>query len=176
MPDQKKLLVFDCEATWLHGDAFAVGAIVYDLNQQLIIDRFELLATEALLHCVDWVRQHVLPHLHSMPRCHSLVELREAFFEFYLRHKEECACFSDVGFPVETNFLSAIVRDDPERAFLMPYPLYDVVNYVDITISRIEQCGVQGLRHHHPLDDAIASAYCLLQSRTFQLQWGLLPQ
>jgi len=68
-------------------------------------------------------------------------------------------------FPVETNFLSAIVADAPEeRAWEMPYPLYDIANFVDINIVRAEACGIPGLRQHHPLDDALASAVCFLKT------------
>jgi len=159
------LFVFDCEATWLHGETFAAGAIVLDRQSFRVLFSFELLAEEGIPHCHDWVRENVLPHLGGMPTCKSLKELRDRFYTFYIQHKATCDIFSDVNFPVETNFLSAIVADAPEeRAWEMPYPLYDIANFVDINIVRAEACGIPGLRQHHPLDDALASAVCFLKT------------
>ncbi|MFQ5447943.1 MAG: hypothetical protein ACE5FF_13525 [Saprospiraceae bacterium] len=96
-----------------------------------------------------------------MPACKALKELRTRFYGFYLKHKDSADIFSDVNFPVETNFLSTVVADAPEeRAWNMPYPLYDIANFVPLDIDRTEACGIPGLRKHHPLDDAMASAYC----------------
>lgn len=158
------ILVFDCESTSLHGRAFAVGAIVFDRKSRIEIDSFQLLAKSGLRFCNDWVKEHVLPHLTEMPTCNSLKELRDKFFSFYQEHKETADIFSDVNFPVESNFLSSIVADAPaERALQMPYPLYDIVNYVPIEVDRIKASGLPGLRKHHPLDDARASAICYLK-------------
>ncbi|MFQ5447944.1 MAG: hypothetical protein ACE5FF_13530 [Saprospiraceae bacterium] len=46
-----KILVFDCEATWLHGITFAAGAIVFERSTKKILDRFELLAEEGIPLC-----------------------------------------------------------------------------------------------------------------------------
>lgn len=159
------ILVFDCESISLHGPTFAAGAIVLDRSTWQELDRFELFAEEGIPLCNDWVRGNVLPHLADMPRCKTMKELRDRFYHFYLLHKETCDIFSDVNFPVETNFLSAIVADAPqERESQMPYPLYDIVNFVDIKIDRIAASGIPGLRKHHPLDDSKASALCYFNS------------
>lgn len=158
------ILIFDCEATSLHGSTFAVGALVIDRFSGKELDRFILLAEEGLPLCDDWVKKNVLPHLTDLPTCHTMKELRDRFFDFYLRHKETADIYADVAFPVETNFLSAIAADDlPARAFQMPYPLFDVANHVPLDIDRVEASGLSGLRKHHPLDDALASAACLLR-------------
>jgi hypothetical protein len=164
--NKSNLFVFDCEATWLHGVTFAAAAVVFETSSRGILDRFELLAEEGIPLCQDWTRENVLPHLTGMPTCKTLKELRTCFYEFYLKHKDSADIFSDVNFPVETNFLSAIVADDPEvrgQIGVMPYPLYDIANFVDAGIVRTEACGMPGLRQHHPLDDALASAMCYLQ-------------
>lgn len=161
----KNLFVFDVESTSLHGKGFAVGAIVIDQNGQEV-DRFELLSQEGAAQATQWVQENVIPHLGDMPTCETDRELRDSFFSFYMKHKEMSDIWSDCNFPVETNFLSAVVADDPEgRQWTMPYPLFDISTLVDVSIDRCAECGVQGLRKHNPLDDSIASAMMLLKHK-----------
>ena len=160
---KKNIFMFDVESTTLHGSAFAVGAVVVDPEGQEI-DRFELLSKEGMDLCGDWVKKNVIPHLGSMPTCEKDKELRDKFFEFYVKHKDNAQIWSDVNFPVETNFLSAIVADSPEdRQWAMPYPLMDASWLVNIDIDRVEACGIEGLRKHNPLDDSRASVALLLK-------------
>lgn len=160
---QKNILLFDVESTSLHGTGFAVGAIVVN-RDGTELDRFELLSKEGAEKANDWVKQNVIPNLSDMPTCETDKELRDAFFNFYLKHKETAEVWSDVNFPVETNFLHAIVNDAPtEREWLMPYPLFDASTLVDVSIDRCAECGIDGLRKHNPLDDSRASVYFLLK-------------
>ena len=84
---QKNILLFDVESTSLHGTGFAVGAIVVN-RDGTELDRFELLSKEGAEKANDWVKQNVIPHLSDMPTCETDKELRDAFFDFYLKHKE----------------------------------------------------------------------------------------
>lgn len=107
----------------------------------------------------DWVKINVLPHLSDMPTVETDLELREEFFKFYMTHRENCDIWSDVNFPIETNFLSAVVLDDLEkRQFIMPYPLYDLSTIIPAELDRVKNCQIEGLKAHNPLDDSIASA------------------
>jgi hypothetical protein len=161
---KKNILLFDVESTSLHGTGFAVGAIVVN-RDGTEIDCFELLSKEGAEKANEWVKQNVIPNLSDMPTCETDRELRDTFFNFYLKHKETAEVWSDVCFPVETNFLHSIVNDAPtEREWLMPYPLYDVSTLVDVGIDRFAECGIHGLRKHNPLDDSRASVYFLLKS------------
>jgi hypothetical protein len=156
------LFMFDVESTSLHGSGFAVGAVVMT-SQGAEVDRFELLSLEGASKAGEWVKENVLPSLRNMPTCETDRELRDRFFEFYMRHKETAQIWSDVNFPVETNFLHKIVKDDPEkREWLMPYPLYDASTIVPVEIDRNEASKLTGLRKHNPLDDSIASLTVLL--------------
>lgn len=156
------ILLFDVESTSLHGTGFAVGAVVVN-RDGTELDRFELLSKEGAGKANDWVNENVLPNLKDMPTCETDRQLRDLFFAFYLKHKETAEIWSDVNFPVETNFLHAIVNDAPtEREWSMPYPLFDASTLIDVNIDRCEQCGIDGLRKHNPLDDSIASVKLLL--------------
>ena len=84
---QKNILLFDVESTSLHGTGFAVGAIVVNRGGTEL-DRFELLSKEGAEKANDWVKQNVIPNLSDMPTCETDKELRDAFFNFYLKHKE----------------------------------------------------------------------------------------
>jgi hypothetical protein len=160
---KENILVFDVESTSLHGTGFAVGAIVINRGGTEI-DRFELLSIEGATAANDWVKQNVLPHLKDMPTCAYNGTLRDKFYNFYMKHKDTAEVWSDCNFPVETNFLSEIVKDNfAERQWQMPYPLKDISTVVDIDIDRIKEYGVSDLRKHNPLDDARASAYVLLK-------------
>ena len=161
---KENILVFDVESTHLHGSGFAVGAIVVNKGNGTEVDRFELLSKDGESFASDWVKENVIPHLKDMPFCNTDRELRDAFYEFYMKHRETSDIWSDCNFPVETNFLSAIVKDDFEaRQWNMPYPLKDISTIVDIEIDRAIESGITGLRKHNPLDDARASAYFLLK-------------
>ena len=161
----KNLFVFDCESTSLHGSTFAVGCIVSN-PQGIEIDRFEMLSLEGKEKAGDWVKQNVIPNLADMPTCETDLELRNKFFEFYFKHKETCEIWSDCNYPVETNFLEAVVADDVEtREWSMPYPLKDISTIVDINIDRCqkyEEKTGKKLRKHNPTDDSISSLFCLL--------------
>ena len=173
----QRYFVFDVESTSLHGEGFAAGAIVcapfYIQNfyhRIEIIDSFSLVSTEGMKNANKWVKKNVIPQLLSMPKCKTNKELRDKFYQFFMKYKE-CDIYSDVNFPVETNFLSQIARDDlKNREFDMPYPLSDVSHYIDISIDRLkkykqlrtsERQDEDTLKIHNPVSDSIISA-CLL--------------
>lgn len=147
----------------------ATGRVLYPSTTKIEwkqIDSIELLAKESVSECVGWVKENVLPSLLKMPTCETNVDLRTKFYEFYMKHKDSCDIYSDVNFPVETNFLSAVVKDDlNNRQWNMPYPLLDISNFINVNIDRAEkyqkETGIL-LRKHNPLDDSIASAYCFI--------------
>lgn len=158
--------MFDVESTELHGEGFAVGGVVAHKGTQIVIDNFQLLSTEGEAKACDWVKENVIPFLADMPVCDTQKELRDAFYSFYMKHKDKADVWSDVNFPVETNFLSAIVADDPEtRKWDMPYPLYDLATILDVNVDRLDESGQQGLRKHNPYHDALASLFCLFKHK-----------
>ena len=155
--------MFDVESTSLFGTGFAVGVIVISIKG-IEIDRFELKSLEGESKANDWVKENVIPNLSDIPTCETDRELRDRFFEFLKKHRETCDIWSDCNFPVETNFLNQIVQDNPStREWSMPYPLKDLCTILDVNVDREILSGLTSLRKHNPLDDAIASAYCLLK-------------
>lgn len=161
-PDAE-ILVFDVESTDLYGEGFAFGAIVMKIDGT-IIDQLQLLSKEGAKKANQWVTENVLPHLTDMPTCETQKELRSAFYSFYFKYKSTVKVWSDCNYPVETNFLAAVVADDKEsREWNMPFPLMDISTIVDNNIDRMAECGIQGLKKHNPLDDSKASAAMLIK-------------
>lgn len=157
----KNIFVFDVESTSLHGKAFAVGAVVMNL-QGVLIDSFSLVSAQSLININDWVKENVLPQLKDIEMCKNDFALRERFFRFYLKYKDDCEIWADCCFPVETNFLSDIVKDYPdEREFLMPYPLKDISTVIGIDVDRYKIVNTTFVKHN-PLSDSMVSALCLI--------------
>lgn len=161
---KENILMFDVESTSLHGYGFAVGAIVANRTTGLVLDQFHLVATDGAEEANEWVKQNVIPEIEDVDNVGSINELRTKFYEFYLKWRPTSDTWSDCCFPVETNFLSAILADAPiRREWEMPYPLFDMATIISIDIDRLDLCGVSGLMKHRPLDDAIASLDALLR-------------
>lgn len=170
----KNIFMFDVESNGLYGEGFAVGAVVKNYNGN-VIDTFELKSIEGEEKVNnEWVKENVLPYLKDMKSVYSLIEFRKEFYEFYMKHKNNIVIFSDVNYPVETNFLNAVVMDNmEERQWNMPYPLYDMCNFVPVNMDRekIYNNNIDNLvpvhnnrlRKHHPIDDCKASLYVLLK-------------
>jgi len=121
----KKVFSFDAETNGLWGQAFAIGALVYD-EQGTEIARFvgRLPDTEVT---DSWVRENVLPKIADIPVTHSDYDaLLADFAEFYKANKEGADVVVHMGFIVEVK----ILRDLHERKLIgdwdAPYPLYDV--------------------------------------------------
>ena len=166
MKDKKNIMVFDVESTSLHGKAFAVGAIVIDAITGREVDNLLVKSVMGEKNCSDWVKENVLPHIKFIPTMATDVRMRDRFWEFYLKHKDTCSIWSDVAYPVETNFLEEVYRDDPERReFAMPYPLFDISSHLDESIDRVEFSELRLMDKHNPLHDAMASAYSLMRVR-----------
>lgn len=164
----KKIFCFDAESNGLAGEAFAIGAVVMDWEGQML-DQFSAL-TEIESVTDPWVKENVLPHLSELRPFNSKKDLRDSFWQFYLKHKENALCLVDCGVPVESNLIQACILDDPEaRTFVAPYPLYDLssflltVNLDPIDLHRKTFVQKSELVDHNPLADATASALTLVK-------------
>lgn len=159
--------IFDVESDGLYGEGFAFGYVVID-NENNVIKADSYISIEGQKNVkTKWVKENVLP-IKCKNEVRNNIELRNKFYEI-LQENSDCEIWSDVNFPVETNFLRDIVKDDEERAFEMPYPLKDVSTIVDVEIHRINTFNSEcecNLVEHNPEHDALASAYLLTKSRS----------
>ena len=160
---KKYIFVFDVENTSLIGTSIAFGAVVFDIETHKIVDEIQILSNENLNKCSDWVKENVLPEINDMPTCKTDLEMRTTFWNFYTKWKDKAEVWADVAFPVETQFLTDVANDDiKNREFAMPYPLFDIANFIDINEDRIKLSGLQNLKQHNPKDDSLASAVCII--------------
>jgi hypothetical protein len=157
-----KLLSFDLEANGLHGEVFAVGALVIDM-QGKVLDQFT--GRTKIVGQVDpWVEKNVLPSLGDMPLTHKTYrDLREAFWRWYLATESESDyVIVSNGYPVEYRFLLKCQDENlPERYWQHPFPILDLTSMLiqagSETAKRASHeasQAISGFARHNPLDDA----------------------
>lgn len=166
---QDLFLMFDVESIGLHGEGFAVGYTVRSLDKRILEEGMfscPIEAAEGTEADRDWILDNVpaLTITHTTPK-----GVRDAFWEVWMRWSEKKVCLvSDCNWPVETNFLSACINDDPEaRRWKGPYPMFDLTSVLatkneDPLATRDRQ--PDELPAHHPLADARQSARLLLEA------------
>lgn len=172
----KYIFSFDAEADGLTGDIFAIGVVVLDW-EGTIVEEFSGVAESELVENT-WVKENVLQHTKDLSKYETRQQLRNAFWNFWMKYKLNSLPLADVGVPVEANLLIKTINDDrKERAFKGPFPLYDLsaflltVNLDPIQIKRTDFANRTDLVDHNPLDDALASGLCLVRLRK---EFGLL--
>lgn len=166
----KYLFSFDAEADGLTGDIFAIGVVILDWNGN-IIDQFSGVAESAKVED-QWVKDNVIAHTNKLPQYNTRQELRNAFWEFWIKYKLNSLPLADVGVPVEANLILKTINDDPKtRSFKGPYPLYDVSAFLltvgldPIRVKRKDFVERSDLKDHNPVDDALASGLTVIKLR-----------
>jgi hypothetical protein len=163
-----KLLSFDLETNGLHGQAFAVGALIIDGHGQ-VHDEFS--ARRELKDNIDeWVSINVLPVISDMPITHTDYEsMRESFWTWYLSAKKKADyVLVNNGYPVEYRFLLDCQEADiEERYWQHPFPILDLSSLliqVERRPSKIKTKLFSQLKadekyfSHHPVHDAKKAA------------------
>jgi hypothetical protein len=126
---QTVILSLDVEANGLHGEAFAVGAVLMKLDGT-IIDEFQArcpITTEL----DKWVQKYVLPPMKDFVQTHATArEMRDAFWQWFVAAKERADyVMVDQGYPVEARFLTTCQDDDIDaRYWEHAYPQLDLAS------------------------------------------------
>ena len=162
-----KLLSFDLETNGLHGQAFAIGALVMD-GRGKIYEQFT--ARCPIKGELDqWVKDNVLPAITDMNQSHdSYEQMREAFWSWYMRNEQNSDyVIVSNGYPVEYRFLIDCQQAKiDERYWQHPFPLIELSSLLlgkgilDESIKRKlvnSATGGYSLTPHDPLDDAKAT-------------------
>ncbi len=168
LSSKTKLLSFDLETNGLHGQAFAIGALVIDGTGK-VYD--ELSARCPLKDEIDpWVKANVLPAIEDMSITHDNFEtMREAFWKWYITHEPRSDyVLVNNGYPVEYRFLLQCQEADlEERYWQHPFPILDLASLLIqvgqnplASKSKLAQklIGSDGYIQHHPLHDAKIAA------------------
>jgi len=166
----KNIFSFDCETNGLYGECFAIGVVVLS-PEGLIIDKFSGIAQ---IEDIDneWVKENVIPNLIGLQQFSSRKQMRNTFWDFWMKHKDSCICISDFGVPVESGFFKQCVLDDLEnRQWNAPYPLHEVETLlisksIESDTSRIKYSEINPdtVKQHNPVDDAYVSGLCWIKA------------
>lgn len=130
---KKQFFFVDAETDGLYGRFLSVAALVTDENGEEK-DRFNAaVATQEDEIESDWVKENVYPYLKNADRYFDdESDMLEAFWTFWMKHRENADCVAYVPYPVESRLFSACVSVDvSERQFLGPFPLYDLASVLE---------------------------------------------
>ncbi len=173
---ETKILCFDLESNGLHGEVFAVGAVLIDAKSN-VIDQFTG-RTKIVGQVDDWVEKNVLPAIEDILITHgSYIDLRESFWRWYLQTepKSDYVLVSN-GYPVEYRFLLKCQEENlEERYWQHPFPILDLTSLlIQASVDASDKNRLQNeiiksgnYLRHNPLHDAKISA--LLAFESFKL-------
>lgn len=163
---EERFMVIDVESIGLHGEGFAVAYVVVGTGGTVYEEkRFACPpdAAQGTDRGRAWVKEHVpvLTLTGLVPR-----DVRRQFWVAWLYWKARgVRMIADCGWPVEANFLSACIADDPEvRVWQGPYPLLDLSGFlVAIDLDPLaERARLVTEPQHDPQGDARQSARILV--------------
>lgn len=157
-----RFLVLDVESVGLHGEGFAVGAVAYDTVTRETIPYGLVSCPPDRAAGSDGGRLWVKDHCHFKALVEEPRNVRNWFWSIWIDEKKKGSLLvADVCWPVEANFLSACIRDDPARQWDGPFPpLLDISSILlaagmDPLFSPERMVWEQP--EHDPLRDAIHS-------------------
>lgn len=120
-----KIFSFDAETNGLWGQAFAIGALVYDETGAEIARFVGRLPDSEITD--NWVKENVLPKIGDIPVTHqTYAELLASFAAFYNEHKKGADVIVHMGFIVEVKILRDLHAAGLIGDWDAPYPLLDV--------------------------------------------------
>lgn len=173
--EKPHLFFVDAETDGLYGSFLSVAALVTDGEGRELEEFYGEVAVSPAQLRSSWAREHVLPGMGKTDRVYSDEEaLQEAFWAFWLRHRERAECVAYVQYPVEARLFTACVMRQPEkREFLGPFPLYDLSTLLSMSglhfDADLQQLSGMQLPSHHALNDVRLSA------ATWRRLWSKLP-
>lgn len=169
------VVMFDVESVGLHGEGFAVGAVVVNVETGERLEEFRSCCDPRLLtnwlgdvEAREWLNQN-LPWSSFKWDHTGTWWVRDDFWKFWRRWADKGAYLAaDCAWPVEARFLADCVMDDwIRRRWQGPYPLLDLAPVLwaqgrdpKATQNRLpdEQPA------HDPLADARQSARLLVEA------------
>jgi len=160
---------FDAETNGLWGEAFAIGALVYDENGVEVARFVGRCPIEGEVN--EWVEANVLPQVAGLPVTHRDYEsLLADFSKFYLEYRKKEADFIvHIGVPVEAKLLLDMRQRGLIGDWDGPYPLLDLAGMllqagedpasVDAYVKKYAlRVGEFKGGTHNPLYDSAAAA------------------
>lgn len=162
----------DVEKNGLHGPVFAVGAVILRADGEVVQTYRARCPIEGEVR--SFVSREVLPALADFEVTHKDARaLRDDFWQWFVRVKDQCHVFADCGWPAEARFFIALADDTLDERYLNgPYPLHEVSTLllacgIDPDVNREAFAGVEPEAHgrkHNPLWDAHVSGLVALKA------------
>ncbi len=123
-----KRFFVDAESDGLYGAFLSIAAIVMDKNGEELDRFYASLNVSPEQITSEWVKENVYPSLKNAEIFFAAEgEMLEAFWTFWMKHREDSICIAHVQYPVEARlFMRCVMENATERAFLGPFPLYDL--------------------------------------------------
>jgi DNA polymerase III epsilon subunit-like protein len=163
-----KIFSFDAETNGLWGQAFCLGAVVYENGKEVK----SWVGRCPIVNRVDkWVDLNVLSEIHNIDLTNvSYKSLLRDFAEFYLENKDGSDVIVHIGTPVE----SKIILDMHEFGFIddgeAPFPLIDIAGNLQQAGFNPVSVDAYNAKHnidiagnaHNPLYDSRAAAECYI--------------
>lgn len=161
-----KIVSLDAESDGLYGASFAIGVTVREDGVEIarFVGRCPYVGTN------EWVLANVVPTLAGMPITHTTsVELEEAFWRFWMVHRDDSVVIAHMPHPVESGlFRRCVERGLEARLWNGPYPsVHDVATLllilgepadsVDAYVAKYGLAVPQG-ESHNPYYDAVVAA------------------
>lgn len=160
-PQHKYILSFDVESDGLLGDPFYFAIVIIDLHTNEVIDSIRCHYDKEYED--EWVKENVSIHAESL-RVESKSAMYQKFWEFFSKYKEQSIILSDVGRPVEMNFIKEVIRElDMEKQYEKhPYIILDLASYLagknyNPDLNRFSFVGFDESQRHDPYYDALSS-------------------
>lgn len=118
----------DAETDGLYGSFLSVAALVTDAAGAQLDSFYGAVRVKYDDISSEWVKENVFPYLSN---AHEFFDdeksLLEAFWAFWMKHRETSECVAYVQYPVECRLFSTCVMHNlSEREFLAPFPIYDL--------------------------------------------------
>lgn len=165
-------MVVDVESAGLHGPGLS-WAVVFlspdwkeESHYSAALNDFAaetIVGTHCDLSTQQWLEKNVFPSFHKADmRVDTPMKLRNRFWKLWRAAADKGYMMAaDVAWPVEANFVSACIQDEPStRAFQGPYPLFDIASITSLTPVGSKRAPLyyrEGERPHDPLCDVRAS-------------------
>ena len=167
-----KILTLDAETNGLWGQAFAIGAVLYE-NGIEVASFYARCPIEGEVN--SWVAENVLPQMEGMIQTHdSYEEMLKAFAEFFMENKADADVIFHMGVPVE----SRVIIDMHDKGFIGDwdgaYPWLDIAGCLKHAGFDCTSVDTYNAEHgivvpqpeaggtHNPLYDSRAAALCYM--------------
>jgi len=125
----RRIFSFDAETNGLWGQAFAIGALVYDEAGAEVARFVGRCPIQEEVN--SWVAENVLPQMTEVSESHSDYEsLLADFAKFYLAEKAEADIVVHMGVPVESRVLIDMHSLGLIGDWDGPFPLHDVAGFL----------------------------------------------